>query len=179
MEPEEEEMEDIPPPIKTKELNIWDQPTSKLYTDYCGCFPIRSRSGNEYIIIAYHCDSNITLQAPFANRKNKHRIRAYNSIMKRLDDRGHQVDVQLLDNEVSADFKRTIVDDWAATYQLVPTNVHRRNISERAICTFKAHFLSVLAGVDPAFPKFMWDNLLAQTELTLNLILQATPNPSI
>ena len=100
--PEEEEMDDIPPPIKTKKLHIWDQPISKLYTDDCGWFPIRSRSGNEYIMIAYHCDLNNILQAPFANRKNKHRVRAYKSIMKRLADRGHQVDLQILDNEVSA-----------------------------------------------------------------------------
>ena len=91
-------MEDIPPPIRTKELHIWDEPISKLYTDDCGRFPIRSRSGNKYIMISYHCDSNTILQAPFANRKNKHRIRAYSSIMKRLADRGHKVDAQILDN---------------------------------------------------------------------------------
>ena len=96
--------------------------------------------------------------------------------MRRLSDQGHQVDVKILDNEVSGDFKRTIleywcetyqltppnvhrrniVEDWCATYQLVPPNVHRINISERDIRTFKAHFLSVLDGVDHTFPKFMW-----------------------
>ena len=133
-------MEDIPTPIKIKELHIWDKPISKLYTDYYGRFPIRSRSGNEYIMISYHCDSNTILQAPFSNIKDKHRIRAYNSIIRRLSDKRHQVDVQILDNEVSADFKRTIVEDWCATYQLVPPNSHQRNIAERDICTFKAHF---------------------------------------
>ena len=108
-----------------------------------------------------------------------HRIRAYNSIMRHVDDRGHQDDVQILDNEVSEYFKITIVKDWCATYQLVPPNVHQRNIAERAIRTFKVHFLSVLAVVDPNFPKFMWDNLLVQIELTLNLLFQATLNPSI
>ena len=59
---------------------------------------------------------------------------------------------------------------WDATYQLVPPNVHRLNISERAIVTFKAHFLAILAGVDPNFTKYIWDNLLVQTELTINLL---------
>ena len=81
------------PNQKTQEIHIWDKPISKLYTDDCGRFPIRSRSGNEYIIIAYHCDSNTILQAPFVNRKGKHRIRAYNSIMQKLADRGHHVDI--------------------------------------------------------------------------------------
>ena len=71
------------------------------------------------------------------------------------------------------------MDDWGATYQLVPPNAHERNIAERSICTFKEHFYSVLAGVDPAFPNFMWDNLLDQTELTLSLLRQATLNPRI
>ena len=60
--------------------------------------------------------------------------------MRRLADRGHQVDIQILNNEVSTEFKRTIVEDWCETYQPVPPIVHRRNIAERAICTLKAHF---------------------------------------
>ena len=74
--------DNIIPNQKTQEIHRCDQPISKLYTDDCGRFPIRSRSGDEYIMIAYHCDSNTILQAPFFNRKDKHRIRAYNSIMK-------------------------------------------------------------------------------------------------
>ena len=89
------------------------------------------------------------------------------------------MDVQILDNEVSTEFNKTIVNYWNATYQLVPPNVHRRNIAERDIRTFKAHFISVLAGVDPTFPKFMWDNLLVKTELTINLLQQVTLNPSM
>ena len=130
-------------------------------------------------MIAYHCDSNIILKAPFDNSKNKHRIQACSSIMKRLSDRGHKVYVQILYNEVSAEFKRSVVDDWGATYQLVAPTVHQINIAERSISTFKAHFLSVLSGVYSAFPKFMWDNVLDQTEITLNLPCQATLNPRI
>ena len=128
-------------------------------------------------MIAYHCDSNTILQAPFVNRKDRHIIRAYKSIMQKLSDRGHQVDIQILDNEVIAEFKKTIKNYWGATYQIVPPNVHRRNISERAIRTFKAHFLAILAGVDPELPNYMWDNMLVQTELTINLLRQANFNP--
>ena len=89
------------------------------------------------------------------------------------------MDVQILDNEFSTGFRKTIVDEWDATYQLVTPNFHRISITERAIRTFKAHFVSVLAGVDPNFPKFMWDNLLLKTGLTINLIRKATLNPSM
>ena len=99
--------------------------------------------------------------------------------MQRLANRGHHVDVQILYNKVSTDFKRTIVVYWCATYQLVPSKVHIRNVAERAIRTFKAHFFAFLAGLYPNFPKFMWDNLLVQTELNINLLRQATLNPSM
>ena len=41
---------------------------------------------------------------------------------------------------------------------------------ERATRTFKAYFLSVLAGIADSFPNYIWDRLLSQTELTLNLL---------
>ena len=36
------------------ELYIWEEPIIKLYTDDMGRFPIRSRSGNLYLMLAYH-----------------------------------------------------------------------------------------------------------------------------
>ena len=57
--------------------------------------------------------------------------------------------------------------------------MHRWNAVERAIWTFKAHFLAILVGVAPYFPRHLWDLLLPQTEMTLNLLQQATANPAI
>jgi hypothetical protein len=45
-------------------------------------------------------------------------------------------------------------------YQLVPPNDHRRNITEKAIQVFKAHFISILCGADKVFPLHLWDRLL-------------------
>ena len=61
----------------------------------------------------------------------------------------------------------------------MPPNAHIINVAERSIRTFKAHFLAILAGVYSNFPKFMWDNLLVQKELTINLLWKATLNPSM
>jgi hypothetical protein len=43
--------------------------------------------------------------------------------MRRLANRGHDVDLQILDNKVSAEFKATIMDKWKAWYQLGPPDV--------------------------------------------------------
>jgi hypothetical protein len=55
-------------------------------------------------------------------------------------------------------------------YQLVPPHCHRRSSAERAIRTFKEHLVTGLSSVDPAFPLHLWDRLLPQAEITLNLL---------
>ena len=155
------------------------EPISKLYTDDTGRFPIKARSGNQYVMIAHHAQGNLILQQAFKTRSDKHRISAYNAIMTRLTSQGLAVDLQILDNEASAAYKRTITDTWKCKFQLVPPDMHRRNRAERAIRTFKDHFIAILAGVDDNFPLYLWDLLLPQAELTLNLLRQSTSNPRI
>eukprot|EP00804_Cyclotella_cryptica_P000018 CCRYP_013701-RA/>CCRYP_013701-RA protein AED:0.35 eAED:0.46 QI:0/0/0/1/1/1/2/0/422 len=157
------------PPAASKELHLWDEPISKLFTDDMGRFPVQSCSGNQYLMLAYHCDPNAILVEPFQSRHDRHRIPAYNKLMARA----HTVDHQVLDNEASAEYRRVITEDWNCSYQLVPPNVHRRNIAKCAIQTFKVHFLSILAGLPSAFPNYLWDMLIPQTELTLNLLRQS------
>jgi hypothetical protein len=97
--------------------------------------------------------------------------------MTRLAARGLSVDLQILDNKASAAYKEAITFKWNATFQLIPPGMHHRNWAEHAICTFKDHFLAILAGVNSAFPPYLWDLLLPQAKLTLNLLRQATLNP--
>ena len=94
--------------------------------------------------------------------------------MSRLKSKGHILDFQVLDNEVSTKYSCTIIDDRNCTLQLVPPDVHCCNIDKHVICTFKSHFSPILAGVSNFFPNCLWDQLLPQTELTLNLLRQST-----
>ena len=48
-----------------------------------------------------------------------------------------------------------------------------------AIRNFKAHFLSVLAGVADDSPLTLWDRLIPQTEITLNLLRQSNVTPTV
>ena len=64
-------------------------------------------------------------------------------------------------------------------YQLIPPHIHRRNASERAIHTFKNHFIAGLANTDPNFPLSNWCRLLPQAELTLNLLRASRLNPKL
>jgi hypothetical protein len=52
-------------------------------------------------------------------------------------------------------------------------------MAERAIQTFKNHFIAILAGTDPAFPLHLWDKLIPQAETTLNLLRQSRQHPQL
>ena len=51
--------------------------------------------------------------------------------------------------------------------------------AERAIQTFKAYFISILAGIEDKFPLSLRCHLLKSTELTLNLLRQLKVSPKI
>jgi hypothetical protein len=57
--------------------------------------------------------------------------------------------------------------------------VHRRNAAERAIQTFKNHFIAGLCSTDKDFPLHLWDCLLPQALLTLNLLRGSRINPQL
>jgi hypothetical protein len=130
-------------------------------------------------MVAYHDKANAILIKGFQTRHEQHRILAYNAIMQRLTDHGITVTNQVLDTKASEAYIAAITNKWNCTYQLVPPDMHRCSMAELAIGTFKAHFLSILAGVDPNFPKNRWDLLLPQAELTLNLLCQSHANLSV
>ena len=99
--------------------------------------------------------------------------------MGRLCDRCLKVNLQILYNEASAEYRCQITKDWKCDYQLVPHNIHRKHYVECAIRAFKSYFLSILSGVTPNYPLNLWDLLLPHTKLTLNLLRQATLDPNI
>ncbi len=83
----------------------------------------------------------------------------------------------LMDNKAPAKLKVEIRKN--CTIQLIPPDNHRRNLAERAIQTFKCHFKAILAGVDENFQMRLWDKLLPQTVLTLNLLRQSNVAPTV
>ena len=94
------------------------------------------------------------------------------------DRAGHKPLFQRLDNETS-----TALETFAAKnniqIQYCPPGQHRSLKAERAIRTFKNHFISTLCTVANDFPMTLWDKLLPQAELCLNHLLPYGPNPNI
>jgi hypothetical protein len=171
----------LSPPIEapSNQVFVVTEPLSKLFTNDTGRFPVRARSGNQYVMIAFHVNGNLILQQAFKSKSNRHHIAAYNTIMMRLVAWGLSIDLQILDNEASAAYKEAITFKWYTTFQLVPPDMHCCNWAECTIPMFKDHFLAMLASVDSAFSPYLWDLLLPQAKLTLNHLQQATLNPQI
>lgn len=64
-------------------------------------------------------------------------------------------------------------------FQLVPPRIHRANLVERVIQTYKNHFKAGLATVYPDFPLAEQDRLIPQTNLTLNVLRVSRVNPQL
>ena len=161
-----------------KVIAIDEEGNATIHSDQTGRFPKKSSRGNQYIMVLVHPNSNGILQEPMKNRTSGKMIRAYQNLINRLKSAGITPKHHILDNECSADFKQTIRDN-NMTYQLVPPHDHRRNMAEKAIQTFKAHFISILCGADKDFPLHLWDRLLPQAEHTLNMLRRSKVTPTV
>eukprot|EP00804_Cyclotella_cryptica_P022723 CCRYP_012524-RA/>CCRYP_012524-RA protein AED:0.42 eAED:0.42 QI:0/-1/0/1/-1/1/1/0/157 len=130
-------------------------------------------------MIMVKIDRSTILVKPIENRKDAELTRAYTTLMTRLHRAGIQLRKHILDNEISQAMKDLIHDKYRMQYELAPPGCRRRNANEVAIRNFKCHFLSILAGVADDFPLQLWDKLLPQTKITLNLLCQSNATPTI
>jgi hypothetical protein len=105
-------------------------------------------------------------------------VKAYDNIHQELTVKCFKPRLQTLDNEASTALKNYFTANNIA-YQLVTPHCHRRNAAERAIRTFKEHFVAGLSSVDPSFPMHLWDRLLPQAEITLNLLRTYRLHPQL
>jgi len=90
---------------------------------------------------------------------------------------GFQPILHWVDNETSTELVKAI-DAQQLQYETVPPGNHHRNPAERAIQSFKSHFISILNCLDAHYPPDGWDLLVPQTNLTLNLLRPCHINPS-
>ncbi len=152
--------------------------TGRTFSDQTGRFVCPSISGNNYIFILYDYDTNSIHAVAIPNRKKESLLSAMKHITKKLTRRGFKPVLHKMDNEVS-DLMREYLDDENINFELTPTGLHRRNLAERAIQTFKNHFISGLCSTHPDFPLNLWDKLLPQCEITLNLLRSSRINPHL
>jgi hypothetical protein len=144
-------------------------PTGSIASDQTGRFPVTSATGMKYVIIVYDYDSNNILAEPLLNLGAKTILTAFKKLHALLVSRGLRPQLHRLDNEACNILKEFLIAA-ELDYQLAPPGIHRRNSAERAIQTWKDHFITGLCTTNPHFPIYLWDKLIPQANTTLNLL---------
>jgi hypothetical protein len=150
----------------------------QIYTDQTGRFPVVSSKGNKYIMILYDYDINAILAQPIKYRTAPELLRAFHIMEQELVARGLKPKLMKLDNEASKLLK-AYLHQHNIIFQLVPPYSHRRNSAQRAIRSFKDHLIAGLCSTDKSFPMHLWDRLLTQAVITLNMLRTSRINPKL
>jgi hypothetical protein len=137
-----------------------------------------SSKGNKYIIILYDYDSNAILAQPIKDRTAPELLTAFQVMEQELVARGLKPKLMKLYNEASKLLKMYL-HQQNITFQLVPPYSHRRIAAERSIRSFKDHLISGLCSTGKSFPMHLWDRLLPQAVITLNMLRTSRINPKL
>ena len=145
------------------------------HSDTTGRFPVQSRRGNNYVLVSVY--NGYIHSYPMATRKSADYVQAFSHTLDWFSRLGHTPTLQRLDNETSAALEK-LFRDRHIDVQFVPPHNHRANRAERAIRDFKNHLIAMLATVHPSFSLDLWDELLPQANLTINLLRPFGPDPT-
>ena len=103
------------------------------------------------MMVMYDYDTNVINATAIKSHKEHDLVDGYDRLYKDLQKAGIQPVLHKLDNETSKDLIESI-EEKGLEYQLAPPYDHRQNPAERAIRTFKNHFIATLYGADDNFP---------------------------
>ena len=99
-------------------------------------------------------------------------------VKKYLDNRGFVMHLDMFDNEALI-IHRDVVEASGSKCKMVPRNVRRINRAERSMHMLKEYFLRVLTVVEKNFTMSIWDHLIPQVVIGLNLSRQINFHPQL
>jgi hypothetical protein len=164
--------------VKTQFVYAATIDAGRIYTDQTGIFPMVSIKGNKYIMILYDYDINSILAQPIKDRTAPELLKAFQFMKQELVARGLKPKLLKLDNEESKLLK-AYLHQQDITFQLVPPYIHRLNLAERAIRSFKDHLIAGLCSTYKSCPMHLWGILLPQAVMTLNMLRTSRINPKL
>jgi hypothetical protein len=147
-----------------------------ISSDQTGRFPITSNQGNAYVVVFYVYDANYIRSIPIKSRSKEELLRAYTELYKWLTVRGFKPLLHKIDNETSHEVEK-FIQGQQTRLQYTPPDMHRTNPAERAIRTWKNHFIAGIAGLPKSFPIANWCRLTKQSDVTLNMLRPCRQNP--
>eukprot|EP00804_Cyclotella_cryptica_P029536 CCRYP_020583-RA/>CCRYP_020583-RA protein AED:0.35 eAED:0.26 QI:0/-1/0/1/-1/1/1/0/1386 len=154
-----------------------DKHNGTMYTDATGALPAVTLEGNQYYFIAYAYDLNYIFAIPIPNLRDETILKAFDEVFQTLKSKGFKPAFNVTDNQAAVPIK-TYLNQEQTSWQFVEPNNHRVNAAERAIQTYKNHFISGLCTTDSDWPLQLWDNLTEQALITLNLLRTSRVDPT-
>jgi len=128
--------------------------------------------------IAYDYDTNYIFALPLVSTSDSEILEAFKQVHQMLTKKGYKPIFNVMDNQAAAPIK-AFMESQNGTVQFVEPNNHHVNAAERAIQTFKNHFISGLCTTDPKFPFQLWNHLTHQAAITCNILQRSRINPDI
>jgi hypothetical protein len=176
---------DFRPPIDEKaevELfigaTIADQNDGTIYTDNTGRFPVQSFHGKQIQFVAYEYRSNAIIVKTLRDQTDKSMVEAFQEVYEYLTTKGFKPKLNVMDNQCSKAVQ-TYIHSTGADIQLVNPDDHRVNAAERAIQTWKNHWIAGMGTLDPKCPMQLWCQFIEQGQDTLNMLRVSRINPKL
>lgn len=157
-------------PISANAIYVASVCSSTLHGDLTGRYHVTSRTGNTKVLIGYSSDGRFIKSVPVKGDSADDLIKGFDTLIKFFQSRGIVNELVRIDNQTSTDLETYFEKVAKIKYRYVPPGNHRTLHAERDIRTFKNHFVACRAGVDKSFPANLWDELLDQVDLTLNVL---------
>jgi hypothetical protein len=129
-------------------------------------------------MVLYDYDSNAILVKPIKDCTSPELLKAFQFMEQELVAKGLKPKLMKLDNKASKLLKDYLYQQDIA-FQLVLPHSHRRNSAEREIRSFKDHLIAGLCSTDKSFPMHLWDRILTQAVITLNMLRTSRINPKL
>ena len=107
-------------------------------------------------MVLYDHDSNFINVTAIKSRLENDLVNGYEKLYMELYKARVRPVIQKLDNEASEGLIN-VTKKKELDYQLAPVFNHQTLPTERAIQTFKNHFIAGLYGIDNRFPGNQWD----------------------
>jgi hypothetical protein len=145
---------------------IGDQFDGTVYTDQTGNMRVVSYAGNKCHFVCYEYRSNAILVRAMKDQTDDSLQAAFQNVYEFLTARGFKPKLNVMDNQCSKRIQRYI----KSTGVDIQLDDHRVNACERAIQTWKNHWIAGLNTIDPACPLQLWCKFIPQGQDTLNLL---------
>ena len=157
---------------------IAKQNEGTIYTDNTGKFPVQSYHGKRIQFVVYEYRSNAIIVKTLRDETDKSMVEAFQEVYEYLTEKGFKPKLNVMDNQCSRAVQK-FIKSTGADIQLVNPDDHRVNAAERAIQTWKNHWIAGMRTLDPNCPMQLWCQFIEQGQDTLNMLRVSRVNPKL